>query len=73
VLIVNLLAALNYANVFFKIKNVWKTRNVTKRLKNVEKRDQNKRKRKKTFFLHLCRNVRSSAFLQSEWILALGD
>jgi len=39
VLLVNLLAALNFANVFFKIKNVWKIK------KNV-KRDQNK----KTFF-----------------------
>jgi len=42
VLLVNLLAALNFANVFLKIKNVWKIKNVKKR-KNVTKI-------KKTFF-----------------------
>jgi len=36
VLLVNLLAALNFANVFLKIKNVWKIKNVKKR-KNVTK------------------------------------
>ena len=41
VLLVNLIAALNFANVFKKIKNVWKI----KKLKNVKKRDQNKKKR----------------------------
>jgi len=39
VLLVNLLAALNFANVFLKVKNV----------KKRQKRDQNK-KCKKTFF-----------------------
>jgi len=34
VLLVNLLAALNFANVFLKIKNVWKIKNV----KNVKRR-----------------------------------
>jgi len=42
VLLVNLLAALNFAN-FFKIKNVWKIK------KTLKKRDQNE-ERKKTFF-----------------------
>jgi len=36
VLLVNLLAALNFANVFLKIKNVWKIKIVKKR-KNVTK------------------------------------
>jgi len=49
VLLVNLLAALNFANVF-KNKNVWKIKNV----KNVKKRDQNKKNVKKCF-LHLWR------------------
>jgi len=49
VLLVNLLATLNFANVFFKIKNVWKIKNV----KNVKNRDQNKKKRKNVF-VHLC-------------------
>jgi len=35
VLLVNLLAALNFANVFLEIKNVWKIINVKKRKKNV--------------------------------------
>jgi len=35
VLLVNLLAALNFANIFLKIKNVWKMKNVKKR-KNVQ-------------------------------------
>jgi len=39
VLLVNLLAALNFANVFFKNKSVWKLKNV----KNVTKRDENKK------------------------------
>jgi len=43
VLIVNLLAALNFANVFFeKYKNVWKVK------QNVEKRKKNLTKIKKT-------------------------
>jgi len=46
VLFVNLLAALNFANVFFKIKNVWKIKNV-KNVKNVTKITK---KRQKTFF-----------------------
>jgi len=46
VLLVNLLAALNFANVFQKIKNVRRIKDVEKLLK----RDQNKKKRKKTFF-----------------------
>ena len=47
VLLVNLLAALNFANVFFKIKkNVWKIKNV----KNVKKRDQNNNKTLKNVF-----------------------
>jgi len=37
VFLVNLLAALNFANVFKNKKNVWK---IKKRLKNVKKRDQ---------------------------------
>jgi len=41
VLLVNLLAVLNFANVFLKIKNVWKikknVKNVTKIKKNVKK------------------------------------
>jgi len=45
VLLVNLIAALNFANVFKKIKNVWKIKKV---FKNVKKRDQNK-KTLKTF------------------------
>jgi len=36
VLRVNLLAALNFANVFFKNNNVWKIKNV-KNVKNVTK------------------------------------
>jgi len=40
---VNLLAAVNFADVFLKIENVWK-------IKNVKKRDQNKKNAKKTFF-----------------------
>jgi len=43
VLLVNLLAGLNFANVFLRIKNVWKIK------KNVNKRDQNKKKRKNVF------------------------
>jgi len=39
VLLVNLLAAVNFANVFLKIKKVWKIKNVKKR----KKRDQNKK------------------------------
>jgi len=39
---VNLLAAVNFANVFLEIENVWK-------IKNVKKRDQNKKTRKKRF------------------------
>jgi len=37
VLLVNLLAALNFANVFLKIKNVWKIKKTLKQLpfKNV--------------------------------------
>ena len=42
VLLVNLLAALNSANVFLKIKNFWKIKNVKKR----KKCDQNKRRKK---------------------------
>jgi len=42
VLLVNLLAALNFANVFLNKKNVWKIKktlkNVTKILKNAKKR-----------------------------------
>jgi len=42
VLLVDLLAALNFANVFLKMKNVWKMKktlkNVTKILKNVKSR-----------------------------------
>jgi len=42
VLLVNLLAAPNFASVFFKNeKNVWKV----KTYKEVKKRDQNKKKR----------------------------
>jgi len=44
VLLVNLLATLNFANVFLKIKNVWKIKNV----KNVTKI--------KNVFLHLWQN-----------------
>jgi len=36
VFLVNLLAALNFANVFLKMKNVWKIKNA-KNLKNVTK------------------------------------
>ena len=59
-LLVNLLAALNFANVFQKIKkfgklkNVKNVKNVTKILKNV----------KKTFFSHL--RVRLSAIVSLE-------
>ena len=49
VLLVNLLAALNFANVF-KNKNVWKIKKTLKR----KKRDQNKKNVKKCF-LHLWR------------------
>jgi len=45
VILVNLLAAVNFVNVFSKIKNVWKIKKRQKR----KKRDQNK-KRKKRFF-----------------------
>jgi len=46
VLIVNLIAALNFANVFLKIKkNVWKIKKTLKNVKNVTK----KNKRKKRF------------------------
>jgi len=41
--LVNLLAVLNFANVFLN-KNVWK-------IKNVKKHDQNK-KRKKRYFIY---------------------
>jgi len=55
VLLVNLLAVLNFANVFFKIK---------KRLKNKKtlKRDQNKKKRKRTFFTSMDRATFSQKF-----------
>ena len=33
VLLVNLLAALNFANVFFKMKNVWKIKETFKNVK----------------------------------------
>jgi len=46
VLLVNLLAALNFANVFFKIKDVWK---IKKRQKKRKKRDRNKKKRNNVF------------------------
>jgi len=46
--LVNLLAALNFAKVFFKIKNVLKIKNV----KNVKKRDQNKKVKKKRFYIY---------------------
>jgi len=39
VLLVNLLAALNFVNVFKNKKNVWKIN----KAKNVKKRDQNKK------------------------------
>jgi len=48
VLLVNLLAALNFANVFLNKKNVWK---IKETLKNFKKHDQNKKGKK--FFLHL--------------------
>jgi len=35
VLLVNLLAALNFANVFLKIKNLWKIKKRQKKRKNV--------------------------------------
>ena len=43
-LLVNLLAALNFVNVFY-IKNVWK-------IKKRKKRDQNKKKRKNVFYVY---------------------
>jgi len=46
VLLVNLLAALNFANVF-KNKNVWKIENV----KKSKKRDQNKNVKNRFFHL----------------------
>ena len=47
VLLVNLLAALNFANVFFRKKRLENKKNV----KNVKKRDQNLKKNvKKRFF-----------------------
>jgi len=49
VLLVNLLAALNFANVFFKNeKKVLKIKKKT--FKNVRKRDQNKKERKTPVF-----------------------
>ena len=53
VLLVNLLAALNFANVFLKIKNVWKIKNV-KNVKNVTKN------LKKTF-VNVIKNVRPTS------------
>ena len=47
-LLVNLLAALNFANVFLNEKNVWKIKKKT--FKNVRKRDQNKKERKNPVF-----------------------
>jgi len=53
VLLVNLLAALNFADVFLKNKKAWKfiknDLKIIKNVKNVKKRDQNK-KRKQRFF-----------------------
>jgi len=49
VLLVNLLAALNFANVFLKMKNVWKMK------KNVKKRDQNLNKNVKTRFTSMAK------------------
>ena len=49
--LLNLLAAMNFANVLLKIKNVWKIKNV----KNVKKRDQNKKYIKKRFFTSMVR------------------
>jgi len=60
VLLVNLLAALNFASVFFKIKNVWKIKTV-KNVKNVTKI-----KNVKNVFLHLCLNWPEWA----EWLVA---
>jgi len=52
VLLVNLLTALNFADVFLKkIKNVWKIKKNVKNVKNVTKI----KKVKKRFFLHLWR------------------
>jgi len=48
VLLVNLLAALNFANVFLKI-NVWK---IKKNVKKRKKRDQNIKKRKNVFYIY---------------------
>jgi len=51
VLLVNLLAVLNFANVFLNKKRSENKKNV----KKVKKRDQNKKTFKK-LFLHLCGN-----------------
>jgi len=48
VLLVNLLAAPNFASVFFNEKNVWKVKNVQK---EVKKRDQNKKNVKNVFYI----------------------
>ena len=49
-LLVNQLAALNFANVFLKQKNVWE---IKKNVLKSKKRDQNK-KRKKRFTSMVC-------------------
>jgi len=48
VFLVNLLAALNFANVFLNKKRLENKKNVKKR----KKRDQNKKKRKRFFYIH---------------------
>jgi len=49
VLLVKLLAALNYANIYKNKKNVWK---IKKKFKNVKKRDQNKKTLKNVFHIY---------------------
>jgi len=68
VILVNLLAAVNFVNVFSKIKNVWKIKNV-KNVKNVTKI----KKRKKTFFLHLCRDQRSCFYWNAVYDMVYGQ
>jgi len=46
VLLINLIAALNFANVFLKMKNVWKIKKTLINVKNVTKIKKNV----KTFF-----------------------
>jgi len=60
VLLVNLLAALNFSNVFKNKKNVWKIKKMFKNVKNVTKIKKNVKQR----FLHPCVSTPARAELR---------